>query len=142
MNKIKMLRSEKGMTLKGMAQKADVGIATLARLENGKKASSLTLARVARVLEIEITELLEFEADSTNKGRKPKPILTPVSEVIPEPEPVKLKFTGQVKENAWAVARELDLTISQVKNYMLKSPGMMGLPYEELKKAVAEKFKR
>jgi hypothetical protein len=73
------------------------------------------------------------------------------NEVIPEPtqpeqapesEPIKRKFTGQIKDNAWAVKDELGLTISQVKNYMMKNPSLMDLPYAELKKAVSEKFKR
>jgi DNA-binding XRE family transcriptional regulator len=144
MNKIKMLRSEKGLTLRDMAKEARVGVATLVRLESNKKANSITLAKVAKVLGIEMIELTEFEAAESHKAKKPprgKPKPTPPPPP-PEPEPVKQKFTGQVKDSAWAVGRELNLTFSQVKNYMIKNPSLMSLPYEELKKAVAEKFKK
>jgi len=71
MNKIKKLRSERGMTLDQFAAKTGVGIATIARLENGGKAYASTLGKIAGALEIDLTELMEFEAVS---GKKENPL--------------------------------------------------------------------
>lgn len=81
MNKIKKLRSEGGYSLHELAKKAGVGIATLARLEAGGKAYSSTLGKIAKALEVNLTELMEFEAISPKRDRlipiKEQPVLIP-----------------------------------------------------------------
>jgi transcriptional regulator with XRE-family HTH domain len=74
MNKIKKLRSEKGLTLKELSEKADIGIASIARLEAGGKAYSSTLGKIARALEVDLAELMEFEAISAKKEGHQEPI--------------------------------------------------------------------
>jgi transcriptional regulator with XRE-family HTH domain len=144
------LRSKRGMSQGKLAKEAGVGVVTIIRLESGGKAYPATLIKIAEALGLDSEELLEFEATGPNKGKPkppPKPKSAPVPEApiqeqVSEAAPVKRKFTGQAKDYAWELTDELGLTISQVKNYMMKNPGLMDLPYAELKKAVAEKFKK
>jgi DNA-binding XRE family transcriptional regulator len=151
MNKIRLLRTKLGLSQSRLAEKAGVGVVTIIRMESGGKVRPMTLMNIAKALEVEVDELLEFEAEGANKGKprppskaKPKPTPPPPTPVAAGPvTPAKQKFSDkrQIKDNTWAVAEELGLTISQVQYRMKKTPGVSGLDYEELKKAVAE-FKK
>jgi transcriptional regulator with XRE-family HTH domain len=72
MNKIKKLRVDKGLTLNELATQAGIGIASLARLEAGGKAYASTLGKIARALEVDVTELMEFEAISPKRDPQPE----------------------------------------------------------------------
>jgi transcriptional regulator with XRE-family HTH domain len=62
MNKIKYLRSMKGLSLREMAKATGIGISTIQRLEQGGKAYSTTLAKLSKFFGINLSELEEFEA--------------------------------------------------------------------------------
>ena len=68
MNKIRELRVKAGLSLRELAEKADVGAATLARLEAGGKAYAQTLYRLAKYFGVDYSELAEFEFVSPKSG--------------------------------------------------------------------------
>lgn len=137
MNQLKLidLMKSKGYSFKDLADASGAARSTIERVAYGqaKMPYPKTKRLIAQVFGVEIDFIDEF------KGPAPEP--PPLPE--PAPEPVKLKFAGEVKDRAWDVSRELGFTtISPVKNLMLKNPELMALPYEELRKAVAAKFKK
>jgi transcriptional regulator with XRE-family HTH domain len=69
MNKIKYLRSMRGLSIRELAKETGIGISTIQRLEQGGKAYSSTLGRLASYLKIDLTELAEFEAVNPKSDR-------------------------------------------------------------------------
>lgn len=60
-NKIAVLRAERGMTQKELAQKAGVSRQTIISIEKGRYTPSLTLAFIiANVFEVDINEAFQF----------------------------------------------------------------------------------
>ncbi len=49
------------MTLRGLAEKADVGFTTVARVERGYAASAITAVKLARALGVTLRDLKEVE---------------------------------------------------------------------------------
>ncbi|MBB6675357.1 helix-turn-helix transcriptional regulator [Cohnella nanjingensis] len=61
-NRIAVLRSERKMTQKDLAEKAGVSRQTIISIENKKYTPSLALAfEIAHALEAEITEVFQYE---------------------------------------------------------------------------------
>lgn len=73
MNKIKYLRSTKELSIRQLAKVSGVGISTIQRLEQDGKAYSTTLAKLAKVFEVPLEELLEFELVSPKESRQKAP---------------------------------------------------------------------
>jgi len=58
MLKLRAIREQRGMSLRGLSKKAGVGLATLVRLESGKFDPRLsTLGRLAKALGVTLGEL-------------------------------------------------------------------------------------
>lgn len=56
--KIKQLRSQKGLTVRALAEKAGLCVTTVSHIETGQvQASSITIAKLAKALEVEYNEL-------------------------------------------------------------------------------------
>lgn len=66
-NKIKYLRSMSGLSIRQLAKETGVGISTIQRLEQGGKAYSTTLAKLSKILQVNLSELSEFEAINPRK---------------------------------------------------------------------------
>jgi DNA-binding Xre family transcriptional regulator len=49
------------MTINELAEKADLGTDTLAKLKRGREAQPRTIGKLARALGVEVTELIEQE---------------------------------------------------------------------------------
>lgn len=65
---IRKLRKSKGLTIKVLAKESEVSNGYISDLENGKetKPSLDILGKLAKVLEVPITKLLEVELDDAN----------------------------------------------------------------------------
>lgn len=65
MIKLKKIRIEKGLTQKQLADKADVHLRMIQNYEGGQRningAAVLTIYRLAKVLECDMEDLIEFE---------------------------------------------------------------------------------
>lgn len=60
MNKLAYWRAKRRLTIRDLARKSGVGIATISRLESGRiKSHLVTLDKLACALEIELAELAE-----------------------------------------------------------------------------------
>jgi len=59
--KIKQVRSQKGLTIRSLSELSGLNIATISHVENGKvKPNSITIARLARTLELDFDELIKL----------------------------------------------------------------------------------
>jgi len=82
--RLKMLRTERGLTQEQVARRADLALATYTRLETGhtpgrpgRGASTNTLAKIARVFEVPISALFDFEDEDEIDGdeaQDPEPV--------------------------------------------------------------------
>ena len=72
MNVLKRLRTEKGISLRKLASRADLDQSTISQLENDhKKAMLLTLYKLSRALDVPVEELLELQdKGAAGRGRK------------------------------------------------------------------------
>ncbi len=72
MNKLKKLRGEAGLTLRGLAELAGVNQATIALIENDKRKAQLaTLGKLAMALKVPMDDLMEFlDTTAAERGRK------------------------------------------------------------------------
>lgn len=72
MNKLKRLRGERGLSLRGLAEKARINQATISLIETDKRRAQLaTLGKLAIALEVPLDELLEFlDTSAPERGRK------------------------------------------------------------------------
>lgn len=68
-NRIKKLRIEKGYSQEQLAEKANVSIRTVQRLEAGNDASISTLSLIAGALDVEVNDLFDREISSQQKDR-------------------------------------------------------------------------
>ena len=63
-NRIKILRLKQLMTQEQLAEKVGIAPATLSRIENNKHSPSLsTLRELTKALNIDVTELVDFEKE-------------------------------------------------------------------------------
>ncbi|ARJ50969.1 helix-turn-helix domain-containing protein [Staphylococcus lutrae] len=71
MNKslVAKLRKQKGLTQENLAEKANVTVRTIQRIEAGETVSSETLKNVANALNVSMSELFE-DVESNEKGAK------------------------------------------------------------------------
>ena len=68
-NKIRMLRTEKNITLKGLADKVNVTASLISQIERGLANPSISsLKAIADVLEVSVAELLEEKNGIINKN--------------------------------------------------------------------------
>lgn len=59
--KIKQLRSQKGLTVRELASLANLNVATISHIENGKvRPNSITIAKIARILDENFDELIRL----------------------------------------------------------------------------------
>ncbi len=71
MRKLRRIRAEKGLTMDTLEERAGVSKRTISEIERGVRTPhTLTLAKLANALEVDLDELLEDEAP---KGRSPHP---------------------------------------------------------------------
>jgi len=73
LTKLKMLRTERGFTLRKLAERADVDLSTISMLENGRKRSQIiTLVKLAKALNVPVDDLLQEHLDTSapSRGRK------------------------------------------------------------------------
>ncbi|SFG61536.1 helix-turn-helix transcriptional regulator [Sporolactobacillus nakayamae] len=64
-NRIAVLRAERKMTQKDLAEKAGVSRQTILSLENKKYSPSLVLAfKIAKVLDVAITQVFQYKEES------------------------------------------------------------------------------
>jgi transcriptional regulator with XRE-family HTH domain len=70
-NALQKARAEKGLTLKGLADKAKVNASTISLLEQGHhKATLRTLGKLATALEIALDDLLElWDSKAAERGQ-------------------------------------------------------------------------
>lgn len=65
MNKLKQIRTEKGMTQKALAEATGINLRTLQHYEQGSKdfnmAAAITVYNVAQVLGVNLEDLLDIE---------------------------------------------------------------------------------
>lgn len=59
-----LLPLDREYTIRGLAAKAGVNPATIVRVEGGQRASKLTLAKLAKALDVPLVDLLELAEDS------------------------------------------------------------------------------
>jgi transcriptional regulator with XRE-family HTH domain len=64
LNTLKMLRIQKGLSIRELAKQSGVGSATITRIEGGGKAYATTLAKLAEFFQVDYERLQEFEAIS------------------------------------------------------------------------------
>lgn len=65
---IKDLRHKKGMTQEELAEKTDISVRTIQRIENGEvDPRSYTLQKIASALDIDYKEFIEIEGDKLEK---------------------------------------------------------------------------
>jgi transcriptional regulator with XRE-family HTH domain len=71
-NKLKLLRGRAGLSLRELAALSGVNQSTISQLEVGhRKAQIATLGKLARALNCDLSELLEFMDDTASeRGRK------------------------------------------------------------------------
>ncbi len=70
---IRYLRFKKGMTQEELAEKTDISVRTIQRIENGEvDPRSYTLQRIASALEIDYKELIKTEEDKLEKESESK----------------------------------------------------------------------
>ena len=60
LNILERLRIARGMSMRDLSKETGVSTRTIVRLENGEKAITLTLAKLAKGLGVEVDELLEL----------------------------------------------------------------------------------
>jgi transcriptional regulator with XRE-family HTH domain len=71
-NILKRLRTERGLSLRKLATKADLDQSTISMIENDKKKAMLTtLQKLAAALEVPLENLLELQdTGASERGRK------------------------------------------------------------------------
>jgi len=74
MNRLEYLRSSAGFTLEELAEKSGVNRDTISRIENGRKARSLTLGKLARALGVDLMELADLISDDRGPKEDRQPI--------------------------------------------------------------------
>lgn len=72
MNVLKQLRTERGLSLRKLAVKADLDQSTISLIENDRKRAMLsTLQKLARALEVPLEDLLVLQdTGASERGRK------------------------------------------------------------------------
>lgn len=63
MNKLRYLRAQAGLTLEELADQSGVNRDTISRIENGRKARSLTFGKLAKVLGVDLLDFGELISD-------------------------------------------------------------------------------
>ena len=72
-NSLKLIRKERGLTLKQLAATAKVGLSTINNFENGAtNASTDLLTKLAQALSVSVDDLLKPSGDEGNVGLPPK----------------------------------------------------------------------
>lgn len=60
--KIKQIRSQKGLTVRELARLSELNVATICHIENGKvRPNSITIAKIANVLGASFDELMKLD---------------------------------------------------------------------------------
>jgi transcriptional regulator with XRE-family HTH domain len=72
MNVLKRLRTERGLSLRVLAAKADLDQSTISLIENDRKRAMLTtLTKLARALEVPLDDLMELQdSGASERGRR------------------------------------------------------------------------
>jgi transcriptional regulator with XRE-family HTH domain len=82
---IRRERRERHLTLKDLAERAGLSVVYLGEIERGKKyPSALVLERLAKALDLDVPDLLEYVADEMRGVTLPR---MAIGFTLPEPQP-------------------------------------------------------
>jgi transcriptional regulator with XRE-family HTH domain len=88
---IRRERRLRHLTLKELAQRSAISVVYLGEIEHGKKyPSALVLERLARALDLDIPDLLEYLAEEMRGVTMPK---VAIGFLMPEPQPAGSRTT-------------------------------------------------